>query len=144
MDYSGYDVKPNSGHTLWFRRITMRASPGREAVCPVVLIRQQRRPFPVRHHSRRLPALRHTLRERFRQRGTPQATGRDFWGGCNPWACQFHIHMTRRARNPEGGSDTTKTSLTWPWSESRLWRHDAWPMAELGGGEFAQRRCLIG
>lgn len=36
----------------------MRAAPGREAVGPVVLVGQQRRPFPVRHRSRRTPATR--------------------------------------------------------------------------------------
>lgn len=44
--------KLNSRHTLRFWRISMRAAPGREAVGPVVLLGQQRRPFPVRHRSK--------------------------------------------------------------------------------------------
>lgn len=42
--------------TLRFRRMSIGAAAGREAVGPVVLLGQQRRPFPVRHRSQSCPA----------------------------------------------------------------------------------------
>lgn len=43
--------------TLRFGRISVQAAAGREAVGPVVLLGQQRRPFPFRHRSHRTSRL---------------------------------------------------------------------------------------
>ena len=119
--------KQSSRHTLWFWRISVRAAPGREAVGPVVLVGQQRRPFPVRHRSRRAPAARKRPLGRVcapgeSARSPVRGFWRSRWGDFSPGARRFGVlTSTWHGENTEGGSETTKTSVTWRGSESRLW-----------------------
>lgn len=101
--------KLNSRHTLRFWRISIRAAAGREAVSPVVLFGQQRRPFPVCHHSK------HRQEEALQRRrvlGPPVEISGRFVGEIStlePVSLGF-LTSTWHGENAEGGSETTKTS----------------------------------
>lgn len=139
--------KGHRGHTLRFRQISVRACTGREAVGPVVLIGQQRWPFPVCHRSLRTQAfLPTTPRGKCICGGweTPRTSGKDLFGGVgvrlstpDPARGLGYWQPHDAAKTlTKRGNDTTKTSVTW-FKESGSDGQRARPMNEpCSNGRF--------
>ena len=123
--------------------MSVRAAPGREAVGPVVLLGQERRPFPVRHHWPRSssapsqPRGKRCLRRRRRKLRDPAADSRRSRRGAGDTETSRQV----RDRHRETGSEANNQSHDRALRDSALLQSHS--SARVGGSNGSPGRVPL-